>query len=95
MSLRPPRPGQPGFKDWLDLADAVDQAGILGAGAPAIMPGMPMTSKEKQEAFRARNAMLGLTEVRGVFLPPDKHAELKAFAAKLLAQTQKSAPNSP
>jgi len=47
---------------------------------------MPMTNKEKQEAFRARNAMLGNTEVRGVFLPPNLHPELKELAKKLLKQ---------
>jgi hypothetical protein len=45
---------------------------------------MPQSSKEKQEAFRARNAMLGLTEVRGIYLPPDQHAKLKELARKLL-----------
>lgn len=43
-------------------------------------PPMPQTSKEKQEAFRARNAMLGKTEVRGIFLPPEQHAALKKLA---------------
>lgn len=52
---------------------------------------MPLTSREKQEAFRARNAMLGLTEVRGIFLPPDKHAELKALATKLLKRNKATA----
>lgn len=47
---------------------------------------MPQTSKEKQEAFRARQAMLGLREVRGVFLPPELHPALKEYAAKLLEQ---------
>lgn len=47
-------------------------------------PMPPLTSKEKQEAFRARNAMLGLTEVRGIYLPPEKHKELKEYARKLL-----------
>jgi hypothetical protein len=32
---------------------------------------MALSSKEKQEAFRARRAMLGMTEVRGVYLPPE------------------------
>lgn len=50
---------------------------------------MPQSSKEKQEAFRARNAMLGLTEVRGVFLPPELHAELKRIARELLAKSLK------
>jgi hypothetical protein len=41
------------------------------------------TNKEKQEAFRARNAMLGMTEVRGIYLPPALHAKLKELAKKL------------
>lgn len=50
--------------------------------------GMAQTNKEKQEAFRARQAMLGATEVRGIFLPPELHAELKAYA-KTLAKKHK------
>jgi Zn ribbon nucleic-acid-binding protein len=46
---------------------------------------MPQSSKEKQEAFRARNAMLGLTEVRGIFAPPELHAAIKEAARKLVA----------
>lgn len=53
---------------------------------------MPQSSKEKQEAFRARQAMLGRTEVRGVFLPPTLHAELKAEAKKLLARHSRNFP---
>jgi hypothetical protein len=48
------------------------------------MEGMAQSSREKQEAFRARKAMLGLTEVRGIYLPPELHAALKAEALKLL-----------
>lgn len=47
------------------------------------MQPMPLSSKEKQEAFRARHAMLGMTEVRGIFLPPELHAELKRLAKEL------------
>lgn len=47
------------------------------------MIGMALSSKEKQEAFRARNAMLGMTEVRGIFLPPALHHELKKLAREL------------
>jgi hypothetical protein len=54
--------------------------------APVENRAMALSNKEKQEAFRARNAMLGLTEVRGVFLPPSLHAELKEQAKKLLAK---------
>jgi hypothetical protein len=53
-------------------------------------PPMALSNKEKQEAYRARRALLGMTEVRGIYLPPELHAELKAEAAKLLAQHQKS-----
>lgn len=51
---------------------------------------MPQTSKEKQEAFRARQAMLGHTEVRGIYLPPDLHPKLKELAQKLLAEAQRT-----
>ena len=38
------------------------------------------TSQERQEALRARRAMLGMTEVRGIYLPPELHADLKSLA---------------
>jgi hypothetical protein len=41
------------------------------------------TPAERQEARRKRLLMEGLTEVRGIFLHPDQHAELKAYAKKL------------
>lgn len=48
---------------------------------------MPKTVKERQEDFRARRAMLeGATEVRGIFLPPELHAELKKLAQKISAK---------
>jgi hypothetical protein len=50
---------------------------------------MALSSKEKQEAFRQRRAEQGLQEVRGIFLPPELHAELKAHAAKLLKKDEK------
>jgi hypothetical protein len=46
------------------------------------MTAKPVT--ERVAAFRARRSAEGLTEVRGIFLPPDLHAELKELAAKLL-----------
>lgn len=45
---------------------------------------MPLSSKEKQDAYRARQAMLGHTEVRGIYLPPALHQALKDYARKLL-----------
>lgn len=42
------------------------------------------TTTERVAALRARRASEGLTEVRGIFLPPDLHPKLKALAAKML-----------
>jgi hypothetical protein len=42
------------------------------------------TNAERQESLRARRAMLGQLEVRGIYLPPDQHAKLKELARKLL-----------
>jgi hypothetical protein len=53
---------------------------------------MPQTNKEKQDAFRARQAMLGLSEVRGIYLPPELHAELKAHAKRMLEQHARQNP---
>lgn len=49
----------------------------------------PQSNKEKQEAFRARRAMLGMTEVRGIYLPPELHAALKDEATKMLRKADK------
>jgi hypothetical protein len=51
---------------------------------------MPLSNKEKQDAYRARKAMLGLTEVRGIFLPPELHEKLKEAAKKLLRKVPPS-----
>jgi hypothetical protein len=45
---------------------------------------MALSNAERQEALRARRALLGMTEVRGVYLPPPLHSSLKAHAQKLL-----------
>jgi hypothetical protein len=45
---------------------------------------MALSNAERQEALRARRALLGVTEVRGIYLPPALHASLKEHAAKLL-----------
>jgi hypothetical protein len=45
---------------------------------------MPQTDAERQDARRRRIEMLGLREVRGIYLPPALHASLKEHAAKLL-----------
>lgn len=47
------------------------------------MQPMPQSTKERQEALRARRAMLGMTEVRGVYLPQELHAELKKAATAM------------
>lgn len=51
------------------------------------------STKERQEAFRARRALLdGATEVRGIFLPPELHQALKEAAKKLAAAHKKNPP---
>lgn len=47
------------------------------------------TTSERQEALRARRAMLGQTEVRGIYLHPDDHARVKRYAARLRQQREK------
>lgn len=37
------------------------------------------TGAQIQADFRARRAAQGLTEVRGIFLPPSQHREFKIF----------------
>lgn len=41
------------------------------------------TTAQRQEALRARRAAAGLTEVRGIYLLPALHPELKKLAIKL------------
>lgn len=48
----------------------------------------PQTNAQRQAALRQRRAAEGLTEVRGVYLPPPMHKALKEYAKKLL-QTAK------
>jgi hypothetical protein len=46
---------------------------------------MPKSSQERQQAYRARKVILdGMTEVRGIYLPPDLHAAIKKLAADML-----------
>jgi hypothetical protein len=55
------------------------------------------TTRERQEALRARRAMLGQTEVRGIYLHPDDHAAVKRYADRLRQrrQRQEAAPQRP
>jgi hypothetical protein len=56
---------------------------------------MAQSNKERQEALRARRLMLGMTEVRGIYLHPDQHAELKAYAKKLAKRREADSRKSP
>jgi hypothetical protein len=49
----------------------------------------PLSSRERQEALRARRAMLGYTEVRGIYMPPELHGDLKALARDLVAKLER------
>ena len=53
------------------------------------------TTRERQEALRARRAMLGMTEVRGIYLPPELHPEIKQQARKLLKRWQAAQAKNP
>jgi hypothetical protein len=59
------------------VASTTEQKGPQG---PKVMP---LTNNEKQADYRARQAMLGLTEVRGIYAHPADHKAIKEYAAKL------------
>lgn len=46
------------------------------------------TTAERQRAYKARKAAEGLTEVRGIFAPLEKHAAIREAAAKVLGKRQ-------
>jgi hypothetical protein len=58
--------------------------------AQGIGPVTAQSTKERQEALRARRAMLGMTEVRGIYLPPELHTKLKAEARRILAAAERA-----
>jgi len=47
-------------------------------------------TKERQQDFRARQRLLGLAEVRGIYLPPELHAKLKEIAHEMLDRSCKT-----
>lgn len=48
------------------------------------------TTAERQREFKARKAAEGMTEVRGIFAPPDRHADIREAAAKALRKPKKA-----
>lgn len=48
------------------------------------------TAAQRQEALRARRLMLGMTEVRGVYLPPDLHADIKSLARAMVEKLERA-----
>jgi len=46
------------------------------------------TNADYQETFRAKMKAQGLKEVRGIYLPPDKHTEVKVFARRILKKAR-------
>jgi DNA segregation ATPase FtsK/SpoIIIE-like protein len=98
---------QIGYNAASELLEMLERDGVVGPvgsegeygrkvlAARSENAAMAQTTKERQESLRARRAMLGTTEVRGVFLPPDKHAELKAIAAKMLKAAERNAAKPP
>ncbi len=49
------------------------------------------TTAERQRAYKANKAAEGLTEVRGIFAPPARHAEVREAAAKTLKPKREKA----
>lgn len=47
-----------------------------------------LSASERQARFRAKRADAGLTEVRGIFLPPDLHAAIKSAAEGMIADAK-------
>ena len=47
------------------------------------------TTAERQEALRSKREMLGLLEVRGIYLPKQLHPELKKLAERLAKRKPK------
>ena len=47
------------------------------------------TTAERQAAFRSARAAEGLTPVRGLYAPTERHAEIRAAVAKLLKRKPK------
>jgi hypothetical protein len=76
----------------LPLLASYRDAFIRELDAAMTMPPMPQSTQERQEALRARRLMLGMTEVRGIYLHPSLHAELKAHARKLAKRVSANAP---
>lgn len=52
-----------------------------------------MTNAERQASLRARRAMLGQTEVRGIYLPTELHERLKATARRMLRALERKKHN--
>lgn len=47
------------------------------------------TPAQRQEDLRARRMLLGMTEVRGIYAPPEAHRSIKEAARKIVAAQQK------
>lgn len=45
------------------------------------------TSAQRKSAERARKAQAGISEVRGIWAPVDKHAAIKAAVKQVLSKT--------
>lgn len=78
----------------LEVAENERVAAVAKAALNQLPP-MPQSTKERQEALRARRLMLGMTEVRGIYLHPDQHAELKALAKKLAKRREAESRKTP
>ncbi len=51
--------------------------------------GRPMTSTPRVQALRDRRKASGLSEVRGIWAPPDQHQRIKEVVRKLPPPSEK------
>lgn len=76
-----------------ETSPAVVRAASRDNVIAAIFAGVPaMTAKtpaQRQEDLRARRMLLGMTEVRGIYAPPEAHRSIKEAARKIVAAQQK------
>ena len=82
-------PDAPPPHTWVAFPD-MEAHPIHPTAAPARACAILMTAKttaERQAAYRARKAQIGLVEVRGIFAPIQDHPAIKRFA-KTLVETQ-------
>lgn len=67
------------------------QGGEPGAyTCPGCLGKLAMTSAQRQRNLRAKRAKQGMAEVRGIYLPPELHADIKALARAMVEKLERA-----